>query len=150
MAAPDNFLGLATNSNGTWDNIIVDSVPTYIGTFSSIAIDPFGKVHISYVDYNPDGELKYATNSTGNWSCEYVDNQANINSPTSMALDSELRAHIAYYDWFHADLKYATNANGSWTYIHTCLGKRGWTWSVPRIWMRMICRISATWMHPDR
>jgi hypothetical protein len=115
MAAPDNVLGLATNSNGTWDNVIIDSVPTYIGTFSSIAIDPFGKVHISYVDYNPDGELKYATNSTGSWACEYVDSQANINSPTSMALDSEQRAHIAYYDWFHADLKYATNANGSWT-----------------------------------
>jgi hypothetical protein len=114
MAAPDNVLGLATNSNDTWHNIIIDSVPTYIGTFSSIAIDPFGKVHISYVDYNPDGELKYATNSTGNWTCEYVDAQANINSPTSMALDSEQRAHITYYDWFHADLKYATNANGSW------------------------------------
>jgi len=114
MAAPDAVLGLATNSNGTWDNIIIDSVPSYIGTFSSIAIDQFGKVHISYVDYNSQGKLKYATDSTGNWTYEYVDIQAHINSPTSLALDSEQRAHIAYYDWLQADLKYATNAIGSW------------------------------------
>ncbi len=111
---PNGVLMLATNSNGSWANKIIDDQSLTLGFYSSIAVDPLGTVHISYVDYNSQGKLKYATNPTGNWTCEYIDTESYINSPTSLAVDSEQRAHITYFDWFHSEVKYATNKNGSW------------------------------------
>ena len=46
-----------------------------------------------------------------------VDSSGYVGEDTSIALDSENKAHISYEDIediTNADLKYATNASGSW------------------------------------
>ncbi len=43
-----------------------------------------------------------------------VDNQGTIRDGTSLALDSQDKAHISYSDPTNDDLKYITNTSGLW------------------------------------
>lgn len=56
-------------------------------------------------------DLKYATNSSGEWQTFTIDSDGNVGWYTSIALDSNDKVHISYYyDYYNKDLKYATNA----------------------------------------
>jgi PKD repeat protein len=50
-----------------------------------------------------------------NWKFITVDSSGEVGSYTSLAVDSNDRDHIGYYDRTNGDLKYATNVGGSWT-----------------------------------
>ena len=80
------------------------------GNITSLAVGSSGKVHILYS--GSDGFLKYASNVSGAWVIETVDNI--ISADFSFALDSNGKAHISYYDWTYDFLKYATNESGIW------------------------------------
>jgi hypothetical protein len=166
--APTNYvIKYATNASGSWDTQTVDNVqylPELSSEYTSIAMDSYNKVHISYVDvfglkyatnfYSPDswfiqtvdstggmgssiaisshvfpmhisyfaynGDLKYATNASGSWVTQTVDSavyvilQFTSIENTSIATDSNNKVHISYYDATNGDLKYATNTSGSW------------------------------------
>ncbi|MHC1680336.1 MAG: fibronectin type III domain-containing protein [Methanomassiliicoccales archaeon] len=86
---------------------------SYLGRFTSIALDANGKVHISYLD-DTDYDLKYATNVNGHWETTFVDTSGYKGFGSSIALDSKGHAYIAYSDGTNNRLKYATNAGGSW------------------------------------
>lgn len=108
----------ATNALGSWTTTTVDYTG-YSVVVSSIAVDSQGYVHISYVGeptVNIDDDLKYVTNASGAWVATFVDQNWN-STYTSIAIDSNDKVHIAYYDWWADALKYATNVSGSWVYI---------------------------------
>ena len=101
---------------GSWVSTLLDS--RYVGYYSSIALDSNNKVHISYYDQDStDGsnyDLKYITNESGSWVITTVDSSGTVGYYTSIAIDSNNKVHISYYDNTNADVKYATNASGSW------------------------------------
>ena len=65
--------------------------------------------------------LTYVTNQSGSWQSFVIDDSAYYVSMTSIAIDSNDSAHIAYYSTFDSNgkqcrknSKHATNENGSW------------------------------------
>ncbi len=131
LAVPDYgyfqfYLKYATNASGSW---VIETVRNE-GVITSIAIDSSDKVHIAYttdaaVNYSTRCiyyHLKYATNASGSWVTETVDNRHASN--LSIAIDSSDNVYIAYYYWFplysgfsapwYNDIRYATNASGLW------------------------------------
>jgi hypothetical protein len=77
----------------------------------ALAIDASGKAHVSYVDGQYGGELRYTTNSTGSWRLLNVDvadsDFAASAMDTAAAVDTQGKVHIAYYR--DGRLRYATN-----------------------------------------
>ena len=110
-------LKYATNASGTW----VISTLEALGSdqvYCSIAVDSEDRVHIAYSFENSASgwrsNLKYATNRTGTWIISTIDNSDHVGSYVSLALDSNDKAHISYYDEQNRSLKYATDLSGSW------------------------------------
>jgi hypothetical protein len=56
----------------------------------------------------------YATNSSGSWVTTVLESSA-WSADVSLALDSNNKVHISYFNLVNFDLKYATNTTGSWT-----------------------------------
>lgn len=128
-------LKYATNASGSW---VVTTIDNTRPGENSLAIDPAGKIHISYkAVYYVSGprqssstvyEIRYATNVSGLWSSTTVDtievkadydycrDQSDCNGANSIAVDSSGNVHISYFDVNGSNmaLKYATNASGLW------------------------------------
>lgn len=104
------------NTSGDWVSEVVDGAGIK-GEHTSLAIDPFDNIHISYYDRS-SGVLMYATRAVSvpsAWSAQPVDSSSGDTGwYTSIAADSAGKVHISYYDSINMDLKYATNAGGSW------------------------------------
>ena len=65
------------------------------------------------------------------WRTETVDAGDDVGEYTSIAIDSNNKVHISYYDSAHDNLKYATNASGSWeTSTIDSEGDVGWYVSI--------------------
>ncbi|MBI5409459.1 MAG: putative metal-binding motif-containing protein [Nitrospirae bacterium] len=71
-----------------------------------------GKVEIfgNCIDDDCNGETP-DTGGSGGWNFECVDRDAR---GSSIAIDSNNKVHISYYDSTNGGLKYATNASGAW------------------------------------
>jgi hypothetical protein len=105
----------------TWTNEIVDNGGTAyqndVGSYSSIAVDASGKLHISYMGLNSrTGSLFYASNASGSWVTEILSKRPRIGYHTSLAIDSSGNAHISHLDISDRGhrLMYTTNATGKW------------------------------------
>ncbi|MBI5055171.1 MAG: PKD domain-containing protein [Nitrospirae bacterium] len=112
-------LKYATNESGSWVAYKINPTGD-VGSYSSIAVDSNNRVHISYseqfvVNLHVDYDLKYATNASGSWVVSTIDTAGSVGQYSSIAVDSNNKAHIGYYDWDNGDLKYATNLSGTWT-----------------------------------
>jgi hypothetical protein len=115
-------LKYAVRASDTWKGETVDRV-AYGGSAPSIQGDWWGGVHIAYVD-PVNLVLKYAQKSSDEWRLSAVDwtNMVGDGADASMALDSQNRVHIGYYDsesgLFPGEegvLKWATtDAEGNW------------------------------------
>lgn len=90
------FFALGPSNVDGWEVSRIDDE----GGGTSIAIDSYDKVHISY----RSGALKYATDASGSW-LTYTIDSAGGNS--SIGVDSNGYAHISYNGG--STLKYATN-----------------------------------------
>jgi len=105
-------LKYATNATGSWVLSVIDSAGNtgYFDYQTSIAVTgtTTTQVYISYFD-RINTSLKYATNASGSWVSSTVDSNGDIGYYSSIALDSNGKAHISYYDFSYRDLMYATN-----------------------------------------
>jgi len=105
-------LKYTTNVSGSWETSTIDSTGD-AGASLSIAVDSKNKVHISYFDDSNSDlmyALKYANNVSGSWETMTIDSTGDVGWFNSIAIDSNNRVHISYYDRTNGDLKYATNA----------------------------------------
>jgi hypothetical protein len=103
-------------SSPKWYIEVVDD--TYcVGDSSSIKLDSKGYPHISYNEYNYDGELRYAYFDGSKWYYEVVDTNGDISHGTSIALDKNDNPHIAYCDRTNnaGGLKYAYFDGNKWS-----------------------------------
>ncbi len=118
-----------TNANGSWSSFTIDNNGS-TGLDASMAADSEGNLHIAYyrrivaatyeveADIFADGELRYATNRSGSWVFELLDNTGGFTDPSgntgmnpSIAVDSSDNIHISYYDIEKRDIKYALVRN---------------------------------------
>ncbi len=95
-----------------WNIETVDSAGD-VGRFSSMEVDASGRSHICYFDVT-SLQLKYATNATGPWTFEKIDDLYVDFGDCSLALDSNGCAHVCYAYATGPYFKYATNKTGSW------------------------------------
>ncbi|MFH0889067.1 MAG: hypothetical protein V1871_07670 [Planctomycetota bacterium] len=106
-----------TNESGVWVTTSITNTGG-AGNWPSIAVTGTAptQVHISYGDENTN--LAYATNITGGWVIITVDSAISFAFHTSIAIDSNNKMHISYWDYgndgINGKLKYATNASGVW------------------------------------
>ena len=100
----------ANNVSGSWAISAIRS-----GSVSdagiSMVIDSIGKVHIGYQESN--GDLLYSTNASGSWVSTVVDVGVWPTDP-AIAVDTNNKIHISYFDLINFDLKYASNSSGTW------------------------------------
>jgi len=97
-------LRYATNAGDSWVYYVVDD-EGYVGKYPSIALDAAGKVHIAYL-YEYFGHipsvtalnLRYATNASGSWQWETVDDVGFVGEYSSIVLDASNTVHISYFD----------------------------------------------------
>jgi len=111
-----------------WLMVPVDQA-SQVGSYTSIAVDANGMRHISYYDAS-NKDLKYArcaancTNSAG-WTRVIVDkgtglSGTNVGEYSSLAVGTDGKVHVSYYDRTAGRLKYAScGAN--------CLQSSNWT-----------------------
>ena len=116
----DGYLRYATNATDEWIITDIDDMGD-TGRYPSIVLDAEGNAYVSYAyiyyGWEPSVtsmNLRYATNVSGGWVTETVDDTALVGEYTSIALDSSNKVHISYFDSSDGNLKYATNASGEW------------------------------------
>jgi hypothetical protein len=138
-----NYQMMHTGWNGTaWNTEAVDQdywisgSYTRHGLYSSIAIDPQDRPHISYfsiwnnacteIDGFPIGagpacdsylfgNLKFASYNGSVWSTQIVDSSTtSVGLYSSLKIDPSGNPHISYMDWKNGFLRYATSSGGSY------------------------------------
>jgi hypothetical protein len=111
-------LRYATNASGSWKVTPIAAD----GADVSLAVDGAGAAHVSYSRFAKpwEYEIVYATYRAGAWTLSIIDTlegASAVEMPTSLALDSSGRAHLAYTVSNKAELRYATNAAGAWKVV---------------------------------
>lgn len=116
-------LQYATNTSDTWEIVTIDEEGR-VGKNTSIAINAGSNVHISYFDSSKNS-IRYATNKSRSWQTFTIGSVGEfMDGYNSIALDSNDKAHIAYFRcgvWNNEDngcengsLKYATYSSSTW------------------------------------
>jgi hypothetical protein len=130
-------LKYATDATGTGMSYLLES-GAWSGLLggNAIALDSYGKAHISYFKVS-DFDLKYAANASGTWLTSILVNGGALGAfpaySTSIGVDSNNGIHISYYDDAAPDsIQYITNMTGSWvvTTIDTIGFAAGWRTSL--------------------
>ncbi len=109
------YLGYWNSASGS--AVVVDDggIESNNGWQNSIALDSSGNPHISYEDRGDPSHLKYAYWNGSSWNISTVAEMSGIyweHRLTSIAVDSNDRPHIAYYQ---DGYKYLTWNGSSWT-----------------------------------
>lgn len=102
-------LKYANGGAGNWEIETVDA-DGYVGMYTSLALDSSDNVHISYYGWTTDTTtsfLKYANNTSGLWHAEAVNSGGKVGKFSSLAVDSNDKVHISYYDEANNTLLYA-------------------------------------------
>jgi len=104
-------LKYATNSSGSWKVITVDpdvDVNFLYESSTAISVDSTGKAHVCYF-FATNTPLKYASNVSGNWVSEVIDNDGDKGD---ISVDSADDIHMVYNRSNH--LMYAKYSSGNW------------------------------------
>ena len=118
----DLELRYAEYTSGAWETDVI--VGLEYNTRASLVLDADGASHVSYYDsvfYKEPtgGKLGYATNASGAWTTQILDEAPNFNMGimNAIARDDAGALHISYFYnclWF-GGLRHAEGAGGSWT-----------------------------------
>ncbi len=107
-----------TNSNQSWVVEVIDDI-SMTGGWSSvprpkILVDDNGAVHLCYHSKAEGHELRYATNSGGDWEITSIEQALNSSSTYALALGPDGSPHIAYYNYDTDELRHVTRDGGTW------------------------------------
>lgn len=106
------FMLLRISYAGEWTAATVGTPGEYSAFHQSMAMDDSGRLHIAYYQGWSHKKIRYATNKSGVWQTNSIDDNGRV---TSIALDSKNNVHIIYFAKAEeSGLKYATNSSGSW------------------------------------
>ncbi|NLX46554.1 MAG: hypothetical protein GXY70_00045 [Euryarchaeota archaeon] len=116
-------LWYATNSGGSWQVSLFEECMIdyyYVGTENSLFIDANGDMHLTYRRAHRFGadqrsDVVYANNVGGTWTFDIAASGRLFGQGTSLAVDADGKAHVAFREMGNFSLVYATNAGGSWT-----------------------------------
>jgi hypothetical protein len=110
-------------TQASWTTQGVDTPKSFSNMSSrSIAIDKTtGYPHIAY----GEDRLYHAYHSGSQWVYETVDASPGVGQYASIAVDSNGKIHISYWDAINGELKYATNMLGVWQAVILDSGKVG-------------------------
>ncbi len=101
----DDMLKHAYKDGAGWhiETVVADAV-----TASSLALDPWGNVHVAYHhDMAPLDNLRYAyRDASGVWHAQTADADCNVGDNCSLAIDASGCPHIVYGDGW-GDIRYA-------------------------------------------
>ncbi|MEZ5038559.1 MAG: T9SS type A sorting domain-containing protein [Saprospiraceae bacterium] len=104
-------------ATGTWTTLRVED-PGHDGWDSSLAFDGNNQPHTSSVDpamFGSQNSIEYASYDGVSWHREAIGaGPVPYAFSTSLALDSQGRPHIVFFDQVNDDLKYAKKVNGQW------------------------------------
>ena len=111
------------DANGVWSVEPIGSGPNPYEFGTDLVLDDQGRPHVVYHDgtetltSGSGADLKYAAMSDGGWEIQTVDSVGDVGKFASLALDSEQRPHIAYFQWDTRDsgrAKYARWTGSEW------------------------------------
>lgn len=110
---------------------VLDDVAHYYWV-PSLTLDRNGKPHVSaYMKFYPNGDpardlIYFKRGDDGKWKSANLDSSANETAKFSgIAVDSKLKAHIAYIDVSNGRLHYAAEKDTGWSYND--IGSGNWT-----------------------
>ena len=98
-------------SGTNWSYEVIDSINH--GWNMDSTFDPAGNLHVSYYR-NGDGVICYAVKSNGAWSSPSI--VTNGGGPTSIAVDSQQKVHLAFCSGNNYGLWYATKTAAQWSF----------------------------------
>ncbi len=108
----NSALKMAELMGTDWASSVIDASPRYAGRFCSLAIGPDDMVSISYLD---EGYYDLCLASEDIWMNEDVHSGRLMGVYSSLALDDDGNAYVAYNDLQNKDLWFASNSGGTWT-----------------------------------
>ena len=120
--ATNSDLEYMTYDGSSWSVPISLDSRSYVGYQSSLAIDSNDNLHVTYRDI-PNASLEYMIYDGFLWSTPIsLDSNSGsddyIGAP-SLAIDSDDRLHVTYYDDETASLEYMTYDGSSWSIPYT-------------------------------
>jgi len=108
----NSALKMAELMGTDWTSSVIDAGPRYAGRFCSLAIGLDDMVRISYLD---EGYYDLCLASEDIWMNENVHSGRLMGVYSSLALDDDGNAYVAYNDLQNKDLWFASNSGGTWT-----------------------------------
>jgi len=123
-------------SDGSMDCEYVDGITATrdddVGLYSSLALDMFDRPHVAYFD-RTNGKLKYAKKSGEEWTIVTIPHATAEDDirgrASSLAIDSEMLPHIAYWDETSGDLELVKKVpEGRWAVERIPLENRREDW----------------------
>ena len=110
VVAAERVVDWAEAVDGSWPGKRARTEVIGPGLYPSMAIDASDRVHVCYSTINK--ELIYATRvSLDQWNSERVDESVHGTHP-SLAVASNGRVCVSYYDPDHGELKFASKGRG--------------------------------------
>lgn len=121
----DNTLYYATKRGGQWTTDTVDDGAIFYYNSTGIALDSRGRPHLVYSLYEyPNDEVRHAFKDADGWHIETVTSGQPAADPApfgsllgsgpAIAIDSQDRVHVSFYDDRQTNLVYASNRTGPW------------------------------------
>jgi hypothetical protein len=108
-----------SNQSGVWAAELIDEqsgTGTDTGYHTTIVVDSSGFAHIAYAHDFAANDLEYASNSSGSWAFEIVDDSGSVGYRSDMLIDSLNQVFVVYerFDAGSLQLRLASREAGTW------------------------------------